>query len=219
MTASKKHPLEAAVVDLSKAKTVDIKGKQYATVATRIEIFRRHFPDHTIATEIHPHNGWVRAKAEIADEKGRTIAIGHAEEDRSKGINKTSAVENAETSAVGRALALFGLAGNEIASADEVAEAIAQQGGDRPWFGPLTKTQLNAKSREMFKELQACEDVDQLDALLHSDPFNQFIDQVKRDQPRWWTGFDDQVGWEVRIAEARDRCEANDLQREPAMMG
>ena len=42
-------------------------------------------------------------------------------------INKTSALENAETSAVGRALAFLGFAGTEIASADEVANAIKQQ--------------------------------------------------------------------------------------------
>ena len=42
-------------------------------------------------------------------------------------INKTSALENAETSALGRALAAFGLHGSEYASADEVATAVKQQ--------------------------------------------------------------------------------------------
>jgi hypothetical protein len=56
------------------------------------------------------------------------IATGYAEEERgSSNINTTSALENAETSAVGRALAFLGLAGTEIASADEVANAISQQ--------------------------------------------------------------------------------------------
>tara|TARA_R110000737_G_scaffold167182_1_gene194036 strand:+ start:324 stop:914 length:591 start_codon:yes stop_codon:yes gene_type:complete len=54
--------------------------------------------------------------------------VGHAEEHRNaSNINKTSALENAETSAVGRALAFAGWAGDEIASADEVAAAINQQ--------------------------------------------------------------------------------------------
>ena len=56
------------------------------------------------------------------------IATGYAEEVRTASkINRTSALENAETSAVGRALAFFGLGGSEIASADEVANAIQQQ--------------------------------------------------------------------------------------------
>ncbi len=60
---------------------------------------------------------------------GRTLSTGLAEEVRgSTNINKTSALENCETSAIGRALAFFGLGGTEIASADEVANAITQQG-------------------------------------------------------------------------------------------
>ena len=59
---------------------------------------------------------------------GNVISTGVAEEVRgSTNINNTSALENCETSAVGRALAFFGLAGSEIASADEVKNAISQQ--------------------------------------------------------------------------------------------
>jgi hypothetical protein len=77
-------------------------------------------------------------KATISDEKGRVIATGHAEEVRaSSQINKTSALENAETSAIGRALAALGMAGTEFASADEVAQAIKQQGIHRPSDGAM----------------------------------------------------------------------------------
>ena len=56
------------------------------------------------------------------------VATGYAEENRSQGnINKTSAMENAETGAIGRALACYGLGGDEYASADEVLRAIGQQ--------------------------------------------------------------------------------------------
>jgi hypothetical protein len=69
----------------------------------------------------------VIVKATIAC-AGQVIATGYAEEVRTASkINRTSALENAETSAVGRALAFFGLGGSEIASADEVANAITQQ--------------------------------------------------------------------------------------------
>jgi hypothetical protein len=67
-------------------------------------------------------------KASISNEQGRLLATGFAEEVRAASkINRTSALENAETSAIGRALAALGLAGTEYASADEVANAISQQ--------------------------------------------------------------------------------------------
>ena len=110
---------------------VTIHGKEYQTVARRIEDFRATHPAWTIQSELLARDeNTVVVKAEILDENGRVISTGFAEESRSASkINKTSAVENAETSAVGRALAFFGMGGTEIASADEVAGAIAQQNG------------------------------------------------------------------------------------------
>ena len=67
-------------------------------------------------------------RAVITDADGRQLSSGIAEERRNASkINQTSATENCETSAVGRALAFFGMAGTEIASADEVAGAISEQ--------------------------------------------------------------------------------------------
>ena len=55
-------------------------------------------------------------------------SVGHARESfNSSFINKTSAVENAFTSSLGRCLAAFGLHGSEFASAEEVANAINNQ--------------------------------------------------------------------------------------------
>jgi hypothetical protein len=66
--------------------------------------------------------------AEIRNEDERLIATGHAEEYRkSSQINGTSALENCETSAIGRALAVAGFGGTEFASANEVQNAIHQQ--------------------------------------------------------------------------------------------
>lgn len=108
---------------------VSIHGKQYQTVAYRIATFREKHPEWCVMTEVvTADDERVVVKATIANELQHVIATGYAEEVRgSTNINKTSALENAETSAVGRALAFFGLAGTEIASADEVANAIAQQ--------------------------------------------------------------------------------------------
>ena len=74
---------------------------------------------------------------------GRVVATGHAHEERgSSNINKTSFVENCETSAIGRALAMLGIGiDTSIASANEVEDAIAQQQAmvDNPKVQKLSK--------------------------------------------------------------------------------
>ena len=108
---------------------VPIHGKQYKTVAYRVNEFRTQYPDYTVSTElVEANDTLVVMKASISNEQGRLLATGFAEEVRAASkINRTSALENAETSAIGRALAALGLAGTEYASADEVASAIKQQ--------------------------------------------------------------------------------------------
>jgi hypothetical protein len=113
---------------------VNIRGKEYQTVALRVHTFREQYPKHALLTEVlHRDAECVVLKATISDETGRVLATGHAEEYRKASeINKTSALENAETSAIGRALAAFGLGGTEFASADEVARAISGAKGQPP---------------------------------------------------------------------------------------
>jgi len=108
---------------------VPIHGKQYKTVAYRVNEFRTQYPEYTVSTElVEANDTLVVMKASISNEQGRLLATGFAEEVRAASkINRTSALENAETSAIGRALAALGLAGTEYASADEVASAIKQQ--------------------------------------------------------------------------------------------
>ena len=99
------------------------KGKKYTQVVHRMEAFRKHFGfDYGVATEIvSADNVRVVMRAIITDLEGRVIGTGFAEEIRGQGlVNKTSAVENAETSAIGRALASLGFSGGEYASANEM---------------------------------------------------------------------------------------------------
>lgn len=116
--------------------TVNIHGKQYETVASRLHRFREHTKGKGfgIVTEVlGADESVVLVKASIVDGDGRVVATGHGEEFRAASkINKTSAVENAETSAVGRALAMLGYAGTELASADEMhkAKRTTQANGD-----------------------------------------------------------------------------------------
>lgn len=109
--------------------TVNIHGKEYETVASRVARFTEQEPDLAIITElIENTDEHVIMKASIIDENDRVRGTGYAEEQRgSTQINRTSALENCETSAIGRALAAIGYAGTEYASADEVANAISQQ--------------------------------------------------------------------------------------------
>ena len=118
----------------STIKTTDIKGKAYAEVNERIKAFRQLFPNGTIATEIVScEGGVVVIKATATNEDGSILATGHAyEKENSTFINKTSYIENAETSAVGRCLGMIGIGiDTSVASYEEVANAVAQQ-EDKP---------------------------------------------------------------------------------------
>lgn len=108
---------------------VSIHGKEYFTVAERVQTFLEKFPGYVITTNIERFEGDdCIIKATILNDKGDVAATGIAHEVRgSTNINRTSHVENCETSAIGRALAALGLAGTEYASADEVANAISNQ--------------------------------------------------------------------------------------------
>jgi hypothetical protein len=79
----------------------------------------------------------------ITTPDGSIVAQGHAHEEKTaSSINKTSYVENCETSAVGRALAMLGIGiDTSIASANEVEEAIAKQQAmvDNPQVQKLSK--------------------------------------------------------------------------------
>lgn len=113
-------------------KRIEVKGKAYACVAARVQAFRELFPLGSIQTEILSlENGVVTMRTSIYDENGSLLAVGHAQEkETSSQVNKTSFIENCETSAVGRALGMLGIGSDEqMASAEEVANAINQQGG------------------------------------------------------------------------------------------
>ena len=110
---------------------IDVKGKDYAPVNERIKAFRAVCPNGSVTTEIvYMDGGVVTMKATITDEEGRVISTGLAQEKESSSfINKTSYVENCETSAVGRALGFAGIGvDGSICSAEELANALNNQG-------------------------------------------------------------------------------------------
>ena len=115
-------------------KTTDIKGKDYAEVNQRIKAFRMVYPQGIINTKmVSNENGVCIFKAMVGyyDEEGteRLLGTGTAyEKENSSFINKTSYIENCETSAIGRALGMAGFGIDvSVASAEEVQNAINNQ--------------------------------------------------------------------------------------------
>ncbi len=114
--------------------TTNIKGKEYAEVNQRIKAFRMVYPEGSIETEmLSNENGICIFKASVWN---KDIILGEGtayEKENSSFINKTSYIENCETSAVGRALGMAGFGGidTSVASAEEVANAIQQQDQDK----------------------------------------------------------------------------------------
>ena len=134
-----------------------VKGKGYVQVNERIKGFRQLFPNGCIETEIiEMGEGVVTMKAIVSDGEGHVLGTGLAQEKESASfINKTSYIENCETSAVGRALGFVGIGvDGSMASADEVANAILQQGKAYPSKEEML-TEIAKKYPDGSKNLQA----------------------------------------------------------------
>ena len=124
----------AAVNDINQSHGVTQKGgKKYTEVSKRVEAFRTHFGlKYGITTNIIVDDGIrVLIKAQVYDLANTAIPVGegYAEELRGEGhfakgdkrnVNTGAAIENCETSAIGRALASLGLHGGQYASVDEI---------------------------------------------------------------------------------------------------
>lgn len=113
-----------------KLKTVQIKGKSYVEVNERLKYFRQNYKDWSLESEIvDMTENLITINAIIKNPQGRIIATGLAHEDKRDGyINKTSHIENCETSAWGRALGNLGIGiSGSVASYEEVNTAIQKQ--------------------------------------------------------------------------------------------
>ena len=125
----------------TKLKTINIHGKNYVEVNERVKYFRENYKGWSLISELIDltENRCV-IKASITNEKDKVMATGIAYEVMgSSYINKTSFIENCETSAWGRALGNLGIGiDTSIASAFEVNNAIIQQETK-----PKTKEKLN----------------------------------------------------------------------------
>ena len=167
---------------------VKIHNKEYHTVAERIillsDFIQKQEKQYSIQTElISWENNIVIMKATLTivsisetNEEHTSTYTGHAyEKEDMTQINKTSALENCETSAIGRALSAAGFGGgNEYASANEVENAIHQQK-----FNPMTKEQAETIIKLSEHEAIEGETLEKFEVWIRSKGLHSFKDGEK----------------------------------------
>lgn len=135
-------------------KAIDIKGKKYVLVSDRVIYFNDTYPNGSIITERITEWEMEVVKATVipdCDNPNRMFT-GYSQAKRWEWyINKTSALENAETSAVWRALAMMGIwVLDSIASADEMRKAGADKEEWKPNFTDTAYKKFEAISSQYW---------------------------------------------------------------------
>lgn len=177
------------------------KKKYYVSVAARVAAFREMCPTGLISTSIiEMADGVVTMIATVKDENGKVLATGLAQEKESSGfINKTSYIENCETSAVGRALGMLGIGSDEqMASVEEMVNAINNQNQQR--IQPVTNEVVKQAVQEPDMN-ELCNDIElaSLEALCGKAYPKHTIDAIFPSWPRLTRG---------QYAEAMQRIKA-----------
>ena len=176
---------------------VKIRGNEYNTVAERLAAIHQDHPLLSIQTKIVDetvNHITLQARVKIMTEGQSLIFSGHAREyfelENNRAINFTFALENAETSAIGRALANAGYGGHHLAAAEEMQPVAPQTSASQSQLEielapnqelllaveqarqqvDLTVDQLKAKSIQLF----GTEEIRQLTA----QQLEYFADQI-----------------------------------------
>ena len=177
-------------------KKIQIHGKDYVMVKDRIIFFNENFPNGSITTELKATENSFIFKAKITPdvENSSRYFTGHAEEViGSTQINKTSALENCETSAIGRALGCMGIGVEEsFASADEVKNAMYKQAN--PTYNK-TDNQID-KFADMLE--------------------HPVFDGKKRETKEYWKGADSLTKTELILSQMNQRIEEYNKEQEAA---
>lgn len=175
-------------------KTTELKGKEYAEVKERVIAYRKLYTDGVIHTELKFTDNYVLAEATATDNEGKVLSVGHAREM----LNRAFAVENCETSAVGRCLGFIGIGINTaIASKEDIENTESPSGVfDELIITPAMIKTYADEFRELFsKEKQAqilngygvlkAEDMDfnMLQAYVNKKKNEKQTDKGERNQP------------------------------------
>lgn len=169
-----------------KSKAIDIKGKSYVLVSDRILFFNENYVDGSITTELvsQPSDELVVIKATVRPNTSDRAFTGYSQAKWGDGyINKTSALENCETSAVGRALAMMGIGViDSVASVDEINKS-SQPAYEPNRTGDKSLNVSESPQRKRIRELCA-----ELDISLSPDDKEEFHsicqDIIGKDEPR-----------------------------------
>lgn len=154
-------------------KAIDFKGKKYVLVSDRVLFFNETYPLGSIETSLIslPSDEMVVMKATVTPDTKNPVQkfTGYSQAKWGDGyINKSSAIENAETSAVGRALGMMGIGVIEsIASVDEINKAQAHTG-----FVPKSRTPIYKQKDTFINAKSSAESdiaLDELNAALNSE--------------------------------------------------
>lgn len=137
-------------------KAISIKGKEYIQVSDRILFFNAEYPKGCIKTALvsKPEDQMVVIKAQVIPDitTPDRYFTGYSQAKWGDGmVNKTAAMENAETSAVGRALGMMGIGViDTVASVDEMNKA----GVTKPAYQPSTPTAMCAIHKVSMKQFE-----------------------------------------------------------------
>jgi hypothetical protein len=148
-------------------KAINFKGKDYVLVKDRVIYFNETYSDGCITTELLSDydSEMVVFRAMVYPDglEGRFFT-GYSQarwNDTSSFVNRSSAMENAETSAVGRALAMMGIGViDSVASVDEITKADNEK---RQWLN----------EPELSQVIAAVEDVENVEGL------NSYVTDIK----------------------------------------
>lgn len=148
------YPEFVTVLERTNRKTGEVTKNPYMTVEGRLAGFvdyhHKKGLSYQITSEFVGENPTLCNITVFSEEKGMVNA--HAAAYGQSVVDKSNPFENAETSALGRALAMmgFGLIGSGgLASADEVKEAISRQESDSPKSQPSDATTGNPEAYKM----------------------------------------------------------------------
>ncbi len=160
--------------------TVNIHGKKYVTVASRIAIARKHFGTRiALQTNIEENTERRVVMRTQVFVDGELVSVGTAEEFRgTSNINRTSALENCETSSVGRALGLLGLTNDAIASAEEMQQVQNVEGNRSQNISTISASAV-INIDELKKRFDNASHVEGLKAIVSEPDIRDYLNDLK----------------------------------------